>query len=145
MTTVWDGAAHADANIRDWAQGFYRNEALRQLLLFTVVMSVMDRAMAGRSYRGRIRLFLMLAATAAVLISVSIHWESHLTALWATQVGRDLSFGSVVLTLLLWVTLISSLRKDTQLLMVTGGLGLQFIREESRHSLLHIPHSHPAL
>ncbi len=145
MTTVVDGAAHADANIRDWAQGFYRNEALRQLLLFTVVMSLMDRAMAGRSYRGRIRLFLMLAATAAVLISVSIHWESHLTALWATQVGRDLSFGSVVLTLLLWVTLISSRRKDTQLLMVTGGLGLQFTGEAIGQSIRQISHHNRAL
>lgn len=144
MTTVVDGAAHADANIRDWAQGFYRNEALRQLLLFTVVMSLMDRAMAGRSYRGRVRFFLMLAATVAVLISVSIHWESH-PALWATQVGRDLSFGSVILTLLLWVTLISSRRKDAQLLMVTGGLGLQFTGEAIGQSIRQISHHNRTL
>lgn len=145
MTTVVDGAAHADANIRDWTQGFYRNEALRQLLPFTVVMSLMDRAMAGRSYRGRIRFFLMLSAIAAVLVSISIHWESRLTALWATQVGRDLSFGSVVLTLLLWVTLISSRRKDTQLLMVTGGLGLQFTGEAIGQSIRQISHHNRTL
>jgi hypothetical protein len=144
MTTVVDGAAHADAGIRDWTQGFYRNEALRQLLLFTVVMSLMDRAIAGRPYRGRIRLFLMLFATAAVLVSVSIHGGSQLS-LWATQVGRDLSFASVVLTLLLWVTLLSSQRKDTQLLMVTGGLGLQFTGEAIGQSIRQISHHNRTL
>jgi hypothetical protein len=147
MTTVVDGAAHADASIRDWTQGFYRNEALRQLLLFTVVMSLMDRAIAGRVYRGRIRFLLIASATAAVLVSVSIHWGSHLKAysLWATQVGRDLSFGSVVLTLLLWVTLISSRRKDTQLLMVTGGLGLQFTGEAIGQSIRQLSHHNRTL
>jgi hypothetical protein len=65
--------------------------------------------------------------------------------LWATQVGRDLSFGSVVLTLLLWVTLISSRRKDTQLLMVTGGLGLQFTGEAIGQSIRQISHHNRAL
>ncbi len=144
MTTVVDGAAHADAGIRDWTQGFYRNEALRQLLLFTVVMSLMDRAIAGRPYRGRIRFFFTLFATAAVLVSVSIHWGSQ-PSLWATQVGRDLSFASVVLTLLLWVTLLSSQRKDTQLLMVTGGLGLQFTGEAIGQSIRQISHHNRTL
>jgi hypothetical protein len=145
MTTVADGAAFAGVAHMDHA--FFRNEALRQLLLFTVVMSLMDRAMRGRPYRNRVRVILILSACLAVLISVQIHWDAHSNHkynLWATQVGRDLSFGSVVLTLLLWVTLISSRRKDTQLLMVTGGLGLQFTGEAIGQSIrqLSVPHHH---
>jgi len=145
MTTVADGAAFAGVARMEYA--FYRNEALRQLLLFTVVMSLMDRAIRERPYRGRIRIFLALSACAAVLISVQIHREArdlHHYNLWATQVGRDLSFGSVVLTLLLWVTLISSQRKDAQLLMVTGGLGLQFTGEAIGQSMrqMSVPHHH---
>jgi len=144
MTTVADGAVFA--GLARMESGFYRNEALRQLLLFTVVMSLMDRAIRERPYRGRIRIFLALSACAAVLISVEIHREArdlHYN-LWATQVGRDLSFGSVVLTLLLWVTLISSQRKDAQLLMVTGGLGLQFTGEAIGQSMrqMSVPHHH---
>jgi hypothetical protein len=145
MTTVADGAVFAGLAHMEYA--FYKNEALRQLLLFTVVMSLMDRAVRERPYRGRIRLFLVLSALAAVVISVQVHREAHDSRqyfLWATQVGRDLSFGSVVLTLLLWVTLISSQRKDAQLLMVTGGLGLQFTGEAIGQSIrqLSVPHHH---
>jgi len=146
MTTVADGAVFAGVAHMLTGYGFYRNEALRQLLLFTVVMSLMDRAIRDRPYRGRMRLILILSACAAVLVSVEIHGEAHYNHynLWATQVGRDLSFGSVVLTLLLWVTLISARRKDTQLLMVTGGLGLQFTGEAIGQSMrqLSVPHHH---
>jgi len=145
MTTVADGAAFA--GVAHMEPVFFRNEALRQLLLFTVVMSLMDRAIRERPYRGRIRAVLILSACVAVLISVQIHREAHYSHhynLWATQVGRDLSFGSVALTLLLWVTLISARRKDTQLLMVTGGLGLQFTGEAIGQSMrqLSVPHHH---
>jgi hypothetical protein len=147
MTTVADGAVFA--GIAHMEAGFFKNEALRQLLLFTVVMSLMDRAVRERPYRGRIRLFLISSACVAVLVSVRIHGEArdlHYN-LWATQVGRDLSFGSVVLTLLLWVTLISSHRRDTQLLMVTGGLGLQFTGEAIGQSMrqLSVPHHYMLL
>src|SRR5437763_5007409 len=95
MTTVVDGAAYADANIRAWAHGFYRNEALRELLLFTVVMSLIDRAMRGRPFRGRMRILLTMSAFLVALISVFAHWDAHDAhfSLWMTQVGRDLSFG----------------------------------------------------
>jgi len=141
MTTVADGAVFA--GVAHMEHGFYRNEAIRQLLLFLVVMSLMDRAVRDRPYRGRVRIFLTLSACVAVLISVEIHRGAHYN-LWATQVGRDLSFGSVGLTLLLWVNLISSQRKDTQLLMVTGGLGLQFTGEAIGQSMrqLSVPHHH---
>ena len=141
MTTVADGAVFA--GVAHMEHAFYRNEALRQLLLFTVVMSLMDRAIRDRPYRSRIRLILILSACVAVLASIQIHSDAYLN-LRATQVGRDLSFGSVVLTLLLWVTLLSSRRKDTQLLMVTGGLGLQFTGEAIGQSMrqLSVPHHH---
>jgi hypothetical protein len=141
MTTVADGAVFA--GVAHMERAFYWNESLRQLLLFTVVMSLMDRAIRERPYRARIRVLLILSACAAVLGSIEIHRAAY-TNLRATQVGRDLSFGSVVLTLLLWVTLISSRRKDTQLLMVTGGLGLQFTGEAIGQSMrqLSVPHHH---
>src|SRR5437588_542548 len=81
-------------------------------------------------------LVLILAVLAAVSISLEIHSASSgKFILWVTQVARDLSFASVVLTLVLWLILISSRKKDHQLLMVTGGLGLQFTGEAIGQSL----------
>jgi hypothetical protein len=51
----------------------------------------------------------------------------------------------VALTLLLWSLLISSPRKDHQLLMVTGGLGLQFTGEAIGQSLRQLSHHHQAI
>ena len=114
---------------------YYRNEAARQFLLFTVVVSFIEHAMVGKPYRMRVRLFLALAASFSVLVSLYIHSDAGGFVTWMTQVMRDVSFGSVVLTLLLWVMLISSKIKDRQLLTLTGGLGLQFTGEAIGQSL----------
>jgi len=44
------------------------------------------------------------------------------------------------MTLLLWTLLLSSPKKDNQLLMVTGGLGLQFTGEAIGQSLRQLSH-----
>ena len=44
---------------------------------------------------------------------------------WMTLVSRDLSFSAVILDLLLWMLLIAARRKDRQLLMLSGALGIQ--------------------
>jgi hypothetical protein len=62
-----------------------------------------------------------------------------------TKVTRDLMFGSVGLTLLLWSTLIASKKKDDQLLMITGGLGLQFTMEAIGQSMRQLSQHRPTL
>lgn len=114
---------------------FYRNDAIRQFLLFTVVVSLIERAMQESPYRIRVRVFLAVAAVLSVFLSLTIHSDAPQFSLWMTEVTRDLSFGSVGLTLLLWLMLISSQRKDRQLLMLTAGLGLLFTGEAIGQSL----------
>jgi hypothetical protein len=110
VTTIADGAVMAGSVTKDTARLiFYRNEAVRQFLLFAVVISLLDRAMKDHPYRLRVRIALAMAVPAAVVTSLYIHASSsHMFVLWMTRVSRDLSFGSVVLTLLLWLMLISS-------------------------------------
>ena len=117
------------------ARSFYRSEALRQLLLFTVVVSLIDRALERSLVRHNLRLVLVCGAAAAVLVSSYLHGGEAQYSLRMTKVGRDLSFSSVVLNLLLWTILISKRTKDRELLMVTGGLGLQFTGEAIGQSL----------
>jgi len=121
---------------------YYRSDAVREFLLFSVVVSLIEGAMQRSSDRGRIRLLLAVTAVIVVFVSLLVHWDPSRFALWMTKVTRDLSFGSVVLTLLLWLMLISSPRRKPQLLMLTVGLGLQFTGEAIGQSLRQIAHSH---
>jgi len=108
---------------------FYRVNALRDFLLFAVVVSLIEHAMSDKPYRLRVRYLLGALAVIAVGLSLLVHADAANFILWMTQVARDLSFGSAVLTLLLWSILVVSRGKDRQMLMVTGGLGLQFTGE----------------
>jgi hypothetical protein len=114
---------------------FYRVNALRDFLLFAVVVSLIEHAMSDKPYRLRVRYLLGALAVVAVGLSLLVHSDAGNFVLWMTQVARDLSFGSAVLTLLLWSILVVSRGKDRQMLMVTGGLGLQFTGEAIGQSL----------
>ena len=68
-----------------------------------------------------------------------MHWTERTDFILSmTKAARDLSFGSVVLVLLLWSILISSRSRETLLLMLAGGLGLQFTGEAIGQSLRQI-------
>jgi hypothetical protein len=146
FTTIADGAMWAKLIPLPMAVRnvyFYRNEAVRQFMLFAVVISLIDHAIGPAAYRARVRVLLAAVGVASVLISLQIHSSSSQRFVyWMTQVSRDLSFESVGLTLLLWLTLISSGKKDHQLLMVTGGLGLQFTGEAIGQSFRQLSQNH---
>src|SRR5436190_17682003 len=108
---------------------YYRSDAVREFLLFSVVVSLIEGTMPNSAFRTRMRVILAATAVVSVFASLLIHWNPSRLVVWMTQVSRDLSFGSVVLTLLLWLMLISSAKKDRMLLMLTVGLGLQFTGE----------------
>ena len=55
---------------------------------------------------------------------------------WMIKVVRNLSFCSAVATLILWFVLIASEKRDTRLLVITGGLGLQMTGEAMGQSLI---------
>jgi len=129
----------------DYRLYFYRNAAIRQFLLFTVVVSLIDRAMESKPYRLRVRAFLMVAVFGTIGLSYYIHSDAYKFSLLMTKITRDLMFGSVGLTLLLWSTLIASKKKDDQLLMITGGLGLQFTLEAIGQSLRQLSRHRPAI
>ncbi len=138
FTTVTDAAmvsVHGSIT-GDFAQYYYRVESLRQLLLFAVVVSLVDRAASGSfSYR-HARLLVAVLAVTAVVLSFSIHSGSdEYYSLLRTKVGRDLSFVAVLINLALWTLLISRKSKDRELLMVTGALGIQFTGEAIGQSL----------
>jgi len=78
--------------------------------------------------------------------SLLFHWSNpNLNYRW-TLVARDLNFLSAVLDLALWMTLIANRKRDRYLLMLSGGLGLQFSGEALGQSIRDIAmrsHSKP--
>jgi hypothetical protein len=108
---------------------FHQVNAAREFLLFAVVVSLIERALQSKEYRVRLRFGLGMMAVLAVFLTLSIHSGAPTLTLQMTEVSRDLSFGSGALTLVLWSILIASRKRDQQLLMITGGLGLQFTGE----------------
>jgi len=142
FTTIWDGLIFSGALSFPRALAdlyFYRNEAVRQFMLFGVVIALIDRSLKSYQHRGRAQIFLTLAVFISVCCSLYSHSASSgRFILWMTQVARDLSFAAVVLTLLLWLILISARNKQYHLLMVIGGLGLQFTGEAIGQSLRQI-------
>jgi hypothetical protein len=87
----------------------------------------------------------MLAVVGTIFLSYYVHSDAYKFSLLMTKVTRDLMFGSVGLTLLLWSTLIASKKKDDQLLMLTGGLGLQFTLEAIGQSMRQLSRHRPTL
>jgi len=154
FTTLADGAVNLNVvslSRTAAATLFYQNDAVRQFLLFAVVISLIDRAMKDNPMRIRVRFLLIAAGIGVTLLSLQIHSSSDVLegrsdrsrfVLLMTSVTRDLSFGSVGLTLLLWLILIAARKKDHQLLMVTGGLGLQFTGEAIGQSLRQLSREH---
>ncbi len=63
------------------------------------------------------------------------HFHPGLHGNWMAFWTRDLTFSSAILDLALWALLLSFRIRDTRLLLVSGGLGIQFTGEAIGESL----------
>lgn len=106
---------------------FFYNELILDLLEYAVVISLIY--VAASHVRSRRTVLIATIGGAAFIAGVSflIHFSptgQHL--LWLTPWERDLDFSSEILDLGLWALLLSTRGRDPMLLLVTGGLGIQF-------------------
>ncbi len=113
---------------------YWANDAVRQLLLFCVVIHFIYKAMGASSRKKRVRGLLILGAILLTVASALIHREEDFS-FWLTKVSRDLNFSAAILDLILWSLLISLTERDAGLLMVSGGLGVQFTGAAIGHSI----------
>ncbi len=124
-----------DARIR-MGKWFWWDEILLQPLVFAVVINLIFRATESVRSRRIVRTALISAAALIAGASFLYHYQPQMphgdwTAFWT----RDLTFSSAILDLALWFLLLSSRSKDSQLLMVSGALGIQFTGEAIGESL----------
>jgi hypothetical protein len=106
-------------------------EVVMQVLVYSVVMSLIYRASAKLRSRRMVRASLIAGAVLFAGISFLIHYSPALSAgLWMTPWIRDLNLCSAILDLALWALLIAAAReKDHRLLLLSGGLGIKFTGE----------------
>ena len=136
LSTVFEIAVRAFPELDRAAPNYYWiDDSLRQALLFAVVIFLIHGSME-RAGRHAAVLWLLLGALSISAISVAAHYDAEMKVdRWMTAVGRDLSFASAILDLVLWFVLVASRKRDPVLFLLSGGLGLQFAGQAAGHSL----------
>jgi len=108
-------------------------DALRQTLLYLVVIALTDRA-AQRTARG-LGFRRILAAGSLAYIAVSLYFTYHHVFMrWMTNFSRNLGFLAVLLNLVLWAVLLVSRQRSQTILLVSTGIGLQMTGKAAGHS-----------
>ena len=141
LTAVVEAAAYAGylsgiqlAHSR--ARYYWFDEGIRQGLLFALVIGLLYRATKGLPARAVLRVSLVTAAIVFAVTSLLIHYDGHAAiGKWMTPWTRDLDFGSAILDLALWAILINARKYDSEVLMLSGALGIQFTGEAIGHAL----------
>jgi hypothetical protein len=133
--------AHFMGAPRSRTRAFYYwiNEGVLQLLIFVAVISLVYTATASLHNRTTIRRAIVVGAVLFSAGSIAFHYDPQsVTGTWMTLVSRDLNFCTAVLDLALWMMLLAFRRADHRLLLLSGGLGIQFTGEAIGHSLRHV-------
>ena len=129
VAALWNDDLFGSANRYYWAL-----EAIIQILIFLVVISLIYGAMDRSEKRVVVRRVLIGGALLFVCVSLYFTRDPR-PGRWMTQLSRNLGFLAVILNLVLWAVLIQSERADRTLLMVSGGMGIQMAGKAIGHSL----------
>ncbi len=115
------------------------NVVVMQVLVYAVVMSLIYQATGKLRSRRIVRASLLAGAILFAGISFLIHWDAAQNlGSFMTPWTRDLNLCSAILNLALWALLIASRQKDHRLLMLSGGLGIQFCGEAIGTSIVQL-------
>ena len=97
------------------------------LLLYFVVISLLYRACERLRSATPARVALILGACLVAGGALLAHYDrSQQPGLWLTPWFRDLYFACAVMDIVLWTLLLAARDKDRQLLLLSGGLGVEF-------------------
>lgn len=107
-----------------YAQLYWTNEIVLDLLLFLLVIVLTYRATEGSPLRGAVGKLLGVVVLVAAVLPFVIGSRPYFSLRWFRVTAQILNFGGTVMNLGLWTALIGSKRKDSQLLTVSAGLGV---------------------
>jgi hypothetical protein len=112
---------------------FWVNDSIRQVFLFVFVLSLVYQAMASGPGRAAVQRLLIIGSLILAIISYYGMHDARPSA-WMTSVIRNMSFCAAIVNLGLWAALLRQKRRDSQILLLSGGLGLQMTGEAIGHS-----------
>jgi hypothetical protein len=112
----------------DWLQSLHAiSEGIYYPLTLAAVVNLIYRASATVSTRHLIRIALGIGAPLFIGISFALHYDHRLHVLeWMTPWNRDINFCAAILDLVLWALLLVSRERDHRLLLLAGGMGINF-------------------
>jgi len=118
---------------------YWVDEIILQVLIFALVIGLIDQAVSAGRRRRLIRAGLIVGVLVFGSTSFLIHYDplakyGDLMTQWTS----DLNVCSTVLDLGLWAMLIASRRSDRRLLLISGGLGMQFTGEAIGAAIRHL-------
>ena len=112
------------------AQWSFWNDLLLEPLAYAVVINLIYAAAAHVRSRRVVLMATIGGATVIAAASYLIHFKAGLkNGVWLAKWTGDLGLFSEILALGLWGLLLSIRGRDPKLLLVTGGLGIQFAGE----------------
>lgn len=119
---------------------YWVDEGIRQGLLFAVVISWAYLATGSLHSRNLVRVALIAGGVVVAGSSFLIHHHAQLAAgvgrwRWMTLWVRDIAFAAAIVDLAVWALLLAYRHKDSQLLLLTGALGIQFAGDAIGESL----------
>jgi len=118
----------------------YRNvywaaDVILDLLRFILVIAMTHAVLEGEALRPAIgRLLGMIVTVAIVLPFVLFH--PLFSTRWFLHTSQLLSFGGAAMNLFLWTAIIGKRQRDTQLLLVSAGLGVAVTGVATTYGLL---------
>ncbi|MBI3681822.1 MAG: hypothetical protein HY235_15690 [Acidobacteria bacterium] len=113
------------------AKYYWMADGVQYTLLFACQVHLLSKTIDDRQSRGRL-LYIVLGG---VCFAAFAAWQSYAPrpSLWMTQLIRNLSFGSMLVNLMLWTML--ARRPARQLLLITAGFGIHLAGGAIGHSL----------
>src|ERR1700757_680075 len=109
---------------------YWPTEILMTVVVYAVVMSLIYKATERLTSRRTLRTGLIVGAILITAVSFAIHYDPSARLderyIWITPWNRDLNFTAAVLDLALWALLIAQRQTDHRILLLSGGLGIQF-------------------
>ena len=130
-----------------YEQVYWIGQIVIDVLMYVFVVSLLYRACERLRSARPARLTLIFGALLVAGITFLVHYDpSQMRGVWLTPWFRDLTFTSAIMDVLLWGLLLMARDKDRQLLLLSGGLGVEFAGDAIGESIRHLAiqsHSHP--
>jgi hypothetical protein len=108
----------------DTAQLYWTSEIVQAPLFYATIIGFIYGKLGSSNATARLGRWLIGFSLIGAALSLWIHHDERLN-LWMSSVTRNLTFIATILNLILWGILLRNRERD-RLLLVSGGLGVQF-------------------